>query len=128
MKKIINYFATILTVFTFGYLLLSSADISSFDAKSNDVFTEVGFQFQQHDFQFHTEGIQKEAISLKRSQTHINSREVARKQVQSFFVLVSFEQIELLQRNSFEIFFDKENFLNLFFTSLRIIFPFHYFW
>ncbi len=128
MKRIIHYFAIILTVFTFGYLLLHNADVSNFDNKSSDLSKNVDFQFQQKDFQCNTEGIQKESISLKSNQNQTSLSEVVRKQVQSLFVYVSFEQIELLKRNSFEVFFSNKNLLNLFFTSSRIIFPFHYFW
>ena len=53
---------------------------------------------------------------------------VVKKQVQTPFVFTSFAQIELVQKNSFEVFFGKKNILNLFFTTSRIIFPFHYFW
>lgn len=128
LKRIIHYFATILTVFTFGYLLLYTTDVSNFDTKSNDLSKNVGFQFQQRDYKFNTEGIQKESISLKSNQNQTSLSEVVRKQVQSLFVFISFEQIELLKKNSFEVFFGKKNLLNLFFTSSRIIFPFHYFW
>lgn len=126
MKKIFHYFTTLLTVFVFGYLLMHSADVS--DVETNDLSKEIGFQLQQNDYHFNAEGIQKESISLKSNQNQTNVNEVVRKQVQSLFVFTSFAQIELLQKNSFEVFFGKKNLLNLFFTTSRIIFPFHYFW
>ncbi|WP_264549960.1 hypothetical protein [Flavobacterium sp. N2820] len=126
MKKIFHYFTTLLTVFVFGYLLMHSADVS--DVETNDSSKEIGFQLQQNDYHFNAEGIQKESISLKSNQNQTNVNEVVRKQVQSLFVFTSFVQIELLQKNSFEVFFGKKNLLNLFFTTSRIIFPFHYFW
>lgn len=126
MKKIFHYFTTLLTVFVFGYLLMHSADV--FDVETNDSSKEIGFQLQQNDYHFNAEGIQKESISLKSNQNQTNVNEVVRKQVQSLFVFTSFVQIELLQKNSFEVFFGKKNLLNLFFTTSRIIFPFHYFW
>lgn len=126
MKKIFHYFTTLLTVFVFGYLLWHSADVS--DVETNDLSKEIGFQLQQNDYHFNAEGIQKESISLKSNQNQTNVNEVVRKQVQSLFVFTSFAQIELLQKNSFEVFFGKKNLLNLFFTTSRIIFPFHYFW
>lgn len=126
MKKIFHYFTTLLTVFVFGYLLMHSADVS--DVETNDSSKEIGFQLQQNDYHFNAEGIQKESISLKSNQNQTNVNEVVRKQVQSLFVFTSFAQIELLQKNSFEVFFGKKNLLNLFFTTSRIIFPFHYFW
>lgn len=126
MKKIFHYFTTLLTVFVFGYLLWHSADVS--DVETNDSSKEIGFQLQQNDYHFNAEGIQKESISLKSNQNQTNVNEVVRKQVQSLFVFTSFAQIELLQKNSFEVFFGKKNLLNLFFTTSRIIFPFHYFW
>ena len=126
MKKIFHYFKTLLTVFVFGYLLMHSADVS--DVETNDSSKEIGFQLQQNDYHFNAEGIQKESISLKSNQNQTNVNEVVRKQVQSLFVFTSFAQIELLQKNSFEVFFGKKNLLNLFFTTSRIIFPFHYFW
>lgn len=126
MKKIFHCFTTILTVFVFGYLLMHSADVS--DVETNDLSKELGFQLQQNDYQFNAEGIQKESISLKSNQNQTNVNEVVRKQVQSLFVFTSFAQIELLQKNSFEVFFGKKNLLSLFFTTSRIIFPFHYFW
>ena len=126
MKKIFHYFKTLLTVFVFGYLLMHSADVS--DVETNDLSKEIGFQLQQNDYHFNAEGIQKESISLKSNQNQTNVNEVVRKQVQSLFVFTSFAQIELLQKNSFEVFFGKKNLLSLFFTTSRIIFPFHYFW
>ena len=126
MKKIFHRFTTILTVFVFGYLLLHSADDSDFE--TNDLSKKIGFQFQQNDYQFNAEGTQKESISLKSDQNQTNVNEVVRKQVQTLFIFTSFAQIELLQKNSFEVFFGKKNLLNLFFTTSRIIFPFHYFW
>ncbi len=126
MKKIFHYFTILLTVFVFGYLLMHSADVS--DVETNDSSKEIGFQLQQNDYHFNAEGIQKESISLKSNQNQTNVNEVVRKQVQSLFVFTSFVQIELLQKNSFEVFFGKKNLLNLFFTTSRIIFPFHYFW
>jgi len=126
LKKIFHCFTTILTVFVFGYLLMHSADVS--DVETNDLSKELGFQLHQNDYHFNAEGIQKESISLKSNQNQTNVNEIVRKQVQSLFVFTSFAQIELLQKNSFEVFFGKKNLLNLFFTTSRIIFPFHYFW
>lgn len=128
MKRIIHYIAIILTVFTFGYLLLHNALVSDFDVKSNDSSISIGFQLQQNDYKFNAEGIQKESISLKSNQNQTNLSEVVRKQVQNLFIFTSFKRIELLKRNSFEVLFGEKNFLDLFFTSSRIIFPFHYFW
>ncbi len=105
---------------------MHSADVS--DVETNDLSKELGFQLQQNDYHFNAEGIQKESISLKSNQNQTNVNEVVRKQIQSLFVFTSFAQIELLQKNSFEVFFGKKNLLNLFFTTSRIIFPFHYFW
>lgn len=105
---------------------MHSADVS--DVETNDSSKEIGFQLQQNDYHFNAEGIQKESISLKSNQNQTNVNEEVRKQVQSLFVFTSFAQIELLQKNSFEVFFGKKNLLNLFFTTSRIIFPFHYFW
>jgi len=126
LKKIIHYFTTIITVFVFGYLLWHSADVS--DVETNDLSKEIGFQFQQNDYHFNAEGIQKESISLKSNQNQTNVSEVVRKQFHTLFIFTSFAQIELLQKNSFEVFFENKNLLNLFFTTTRIIFPFHYFW
>lgn len=128
LKRIIHYIAIILTVFTFGYLLLHNALVSDFDVKSNDSSISIGFQLQQNDYKFNAEGIQKESISLKSNQNQTNLSEVVRKQIQNLFVFTSFKRIELLKRNSFEVLFGEKNFLELFFTSSRIIFPFHYFW
>jgi len=126
LKKIIHYFTTIITVFVFGYLLWHSADVS--DVETNDLSKEIGFQFQQSEYHFNAEGTQKESISLKSNQNQTNVNEVVRKQVHTLFIFTSFAQIELLQKNSFEVFFENKNLLNLFFTTSRIIFPFHYFW
>ena len=126
MKKVIHYFTTIITVFVFGYLLWHSADVSN--VETNDLTKEIGFQFQQNVYHFNADGIQKESISLKSNQNQTNVSEVVRKQFHTLFIFTSFAQIELLQKNSFEVFFENKNLLNLFFTTTRIIFPFHYFW
>ena len=126
MKRVAHFIITTLTVFVFGYLLLHSADDSDFE--TNDLSKEIGFEFQQNDYHFNAEGIQKESISLKSNQNQTNVSEVVRKQFHTLFIFTSFAQIELLQKNSFEVFFENKNLLNLFFTTTRIIFPFHYFW
>jgi len=108
--------------------LWHSADVSNFE--TNDLSKEIGFQFRQNDYQFNAEGTKNESFSLKsnqQNQTNVNEV-VVKKQVQTPFVFTSFAQIELVQKNSFEVFFGKKNILNLFFTTSRIIFPFHYFW
>ena len=74
------------------------------------------------------EGIQKESVSLKTNQNYSSSTEIVRKQIPSFLLLTSLVQLELFNKNSFEVFFVKKNFLNLFLNTSRIIFPFHYFW
>jgi len=128
LKRIVHCFTTILTVFVFGYLLWHSADVSNFE--TNDLSKEIGFQFRQNDYQFNAEGTKNESFSLKsnqQNQSNVNEV-VVKKQVQTPFVFTSFAQIELVQKNSFEVFFGKKNILNLFFTTSRIIFPFHYFW
>ena len=86
MKKIIHYFTTIITVFVFGYLLWHSADVS--DVETNDLSKEIGFQFQQNDYHFNAEGIQKESISLKSNQNQTNVSEVVRKQLHTLLFLL----------------------------------------
>ena len=56
------------------------------------------------------------------------SNEIVRKQIPSFLLPTSFVQLEIFNKNSFEVFFVKKNLLHLFLNTSRIIFPFHYFW
>jgi hypothetical protein len=88
---------------------------------------ELSIHFSQGKIDFNQEGIQKESISLKNSQNS-NSNEIVRKQIPSFLLLTSLVQLELFNKNSFEVFFVKKHLLNLFFNTSRIIFPSHYFW
>ena len=129
LKKAVHYFITILTVFTLGYLLLLSNDTSAVSQLIKKESTkELSSHFNQGKIDFNQEGIQKESISLKTNQNISGSSEIVRKQIPSFLLLTSPIQIELLNRNSFEVFFVKKNLSNLFFSTSRIIFPFHYFW
>ena len=129
LKKAVHYFITILTVFTLGYLLLLSNDTSAVSQLIKKESTkELSSHFNQGKIDFNQEGTQKESISLKTNQNYSGSSEIVRKQIPSFLLLTSPIQIELLNRNSFEVFFVKKNLSNLFFSTSRIIFPFHYFW
>ncbi len=129
LKKAVHYFITILTVFTLGYLLLLSNDTSAVSQLIKKESTkELSSHFNQGKIDFNQEGTQKESISLKTNQNYSGTSEIVRKQIPSFLLLTSPIQIELLNRNSFEVFFVKKNLSNLFFSTSRIIFPFHYFW
>ncbi len=129
LKKAVHYFITILTVFTLGYLLLHSNDTSAVSQLIKKESTkELSSHFNQGKIDFNQEGTQKESISLKTNQNYSGTSEIVRKQIPSFLLLTSPKQIELLNRNSFEVFFVKKNLSNLFFSTSRIIFPFHYFW
>ena len=129
LKKAVHYFITILTVFTLGYLLLLSNDTSAVSQLIKKESTkELSSHFNQGKIDFNQEGTQKESISLKTNQNYSGTSEIVRKQIPSFLLLTSPVQIELLNRNSFEVFFVKKNLSNLFFSTSRIIFPFHYFW
>jgi hypothetical protein len=129
LKKAVHYFITILTVFTFGYLLLHSNDTSAVSQLiKNESTKELSSHFNQGKIDFNQEGTQKESISLKTNQNYSGTSEIVRKQIPSFLLLTSPIQIELLNSNSFEVFFVKKNLSNLFFSTSRIIFPFHYFW
>ena len=129
LNKAVHYFITILTVFTLGYLLLLSNDTSAVSQLIKKESTkELSSHFNQGKIDFNQEGTQKESISLKTNQNYSGTSEIVRKQIPSFLLLTSPIQIELLNRNSFEVFFVKKNLSNLFFSTSRIIFPFHYFW
>ena len=129
MKKGIHYFATIFTVFIFGYLLLHSNDTLVVTQEIKKESTkELSSHFNQGKIDFNQEGIQKESISLKTNQNYSGSSEIVRKQIPSFLLSTSTVQIELFYKNSFEVLFAKKNLLDLFLNTSRIIFPFHYFW
>ena len=129
LKKAVHYFITILTVFTLGYLLLLSNDTSAVSQLIKKESTkELSSHFNQGKIDFNQEGTQKESISLKTNQNYSGSSEIARKQIPSFLLPTSFVQLEIFNKNSFEVFFVKKNLLNLFLNTSRIIFPFHYFW
>lgn len=129
MKKGIHYFATIFTVFIFGYLLLHSNDTLIVPQEIKKESTkELSSHFNQGKIDFNQEGIQKESISLKTNQNYSGSSEIVRKQIPSFLLSTSTVQIELFYKNSFEVLFAKKNLLDLFLNTSRIIFPFHYFW
>ena len=89
---------------------------------------EISLHFNQGKVDFNQEGIQKESVSLKTNQNYSGSSEIVRKQIPSFLLPTSLVQLELFNKNSFEVFFVKKNLLNLFLNTSRIIFPFHYFW
>jgi hypothetical protein len=129
LKKIVHYIVNALTVFVFGYLLLHSNDTL---AVSQPIKTErakeLPSHFNQGKIDFNLEGIQKESVSIKTNQNYSGSSEIFRKQIPSFLLPTSSVQIELFNKNSFEVFFVKKNLLNLFLNTSRIIFPFHYFW
>ena len=128
MKKITNYFIIIITVFTFGFLAWNNSEDISSNTKNIDCAKEVNSKIEQNNFHLNAEGIQKEAFSFKTGQTNSRSNEIVRKLTYPFFHTVSFIQMELFYKNSFEVFFNKKNFIDLFFTTSIIIFPFHYFW
>ncbi|TXI64052.1 MAG: hypothetical protein E6Q46_07415 [Flavobacterium sp.] len=129
MKRASHYIVTALTVFVFGYLLLHTNDTLAVSQPIKKESTkEISLHFNQGKIDFNQEGIQKESISLKTSQNYSGSSEIVRKQIPSFLLPTSLVQLELFNKNSFEVFFVKKNFLNLFLNTSRIIFPFHYFW
>ena len=129
MKKGIHYLVTILTVFIFGYLWLHSNDTLAVSQPIKKESTkEISLHFNQGKVDFNQEGIQKESVSLKTNQNYSSSTEIVRKQIPSFLLPTSLVQLELFNKNSFEVLFVKKNFLNLFLNTSRIIFPFHYFW
>lgn len=129
MKRVDHYIITLLTVLIFGYLLLHSNDTSTiFQPIKKESPKEISLHFNQGKIDFNQEGIQKESISLKTTQNYSGSSEIVRKQIPSFLLPTSLVQLELFNKNSFEVFFVKKNFLNLFLNTSRIIFPFHYFW
>ena len=129
MKRVVHYIITTLTVFIFGYLLLHGNDSLVVPQLIKTASTKECYShFSQGKIDFNQEGIQKESISLKTSQNYSGSNEIVRKQIPTFLLLTSPIQLELLNKNSFEVFFVKKHLLNLFFGTSRIIFPFHYFW
>jgi hypothetical protein len=129
LKKVVHYFIIILTVFTFGNLLLHSNDISVVSQLIKKESTkELSYQFNQGKNDFNQEGTQKESISLKTNQNFSSSNKIVRRQIPSFLLPTSLVQLELFNKNSFEVFFVEKNLLNLFLNTSRIIFPFHYFW
>ena len=129
MKRVAHYIVNALTIFVFGYLLLHSNDTSAISQPIKKESTkEISLHFSQGKIDFNQEGIQKESISLKTSQIYSVSTEIARKQIPSFLLPTSFVQLEIFNKNSFEVFFVKKNLLHLFLNTSRIIFPFHYFW
>ena len=129
MKKIVHYIVNALTVFVFGYLLLYSNDsLAVSQPIKTERAKELPSHFNQGKIDFNQEGIQKESISLKTNQNYSGSSEIIRKQIPSFLLPTSFVQLEIFNKNSFEVFFVKKNLLNLFLNTSRIIFPFHYFW
>ncbi|TXI69471.1 hypothetical protein [Flavobacterium sp. UBA6195] len=129
MKRVAHYIITILTVFVFGYLLLRSDETLSISQPVKKESTkEIYLNFSQGKIDFNQDGIQKESVSLKTNHNFSNSSESVRKQIPSFLLPTSLIQLELFNRNSFEVFFIKKNLLCLFLNTSRIIFPFHYFW
>ena len=129
MKRVDHYIITLLTVLIFGYLLLHSNDTLAISQPlKKESVKEFSSHFSQGKIDFNQEGIQKESISLKTSQNYSGSTEIARKQIPSFLLPTSFVQLEIFNKNSFEVFFVKKNLLHLFLNTSRIIFPFHYFW
>jgi hypothetical protein len=128
LKKVIQCFKAIVTVFIFGFLLLHCNDFSTVTHVTDKEFSrELSIHFSQGKNDINQEGIQKESISLKNSQNS-NSNEIVRKQIPSFLLPTSLVQLELFNKNSFEVFFVNKHLLNLFFNTSRIIFPSHYFW
>ena len=129
MKRVAHYIITTLTVLVFGYLLLHSNDTLAVSQLIKKESTkEISSHFNQGKIDFNQEGIQKESVSLKTNQNYSSSTEIVRKQIPSFLLPTSLVQLELFNKNSFEVLFVKKNFLNLFLNTSRIIFPFHYFW
>lgn len=129
MKRVVHYIITSLTVLIFGYLLLHSNDTSTISQPlKKESAKEISLHFNQGKIDFNQEGTQKESVSLKTSQSYSGSSEIIRKQIPSFLLPTSVIQLELFNKNSFEVFFVKKNLLYLFFNTSRIIFPFHYFW
>ena len=129
MERVAHYIITTLTVFVFGYLLLHSNDtLAVSQPLKKEFIKEISLHFNQGKIDFNQEGIQKESISLKTTQNYSGSSEIVRKQIPSFLLLTSSVQLEIFNKNSFEVFFVKKNLLNLFLNTSRIIFPFHYFW
>lgn len=129
MKRVAHYIITTLIVFVFGYLLLhSNVTLAVAQPIKKESTKEISLHFNQGKVDFNQEGIQKESVSLKTNQNYSSSTEIVRKQIPSFLLLTSLVQLELFNKNSFEVFFVKKNFLNLFLNTSRIIFPFHYFW
>ena len=129
MKRVAHYIITTLTVLVFGYLLLHSNDTLAVSQLIKKESTkEISSHFNQGKIDFNQEGIQKESVSLKTNQNFSGSSEIVRKQIPSFLLPTSLVQLELFNKNSFEVFFVKKNLLNLFLNTSRIIFPFHYFW
>lgn len=129
MKRVAHYIVTTLTVLIFGFLLLHGNDtlVVSQQVKKEST-KEIFSHFNQGKIDFNQEGTQKESISLKTNQNFSGSNEIVRKQIPSFLSPTSLVQLELFNKNSFEVFFVKKNLLNLFLNTSRIIFPFHYFW
>ena len=129
MKRVAHYIITTLTVLVFGYLLLHSNDTLAVSQLIKKESTkEISLHFNQGKVEFNQEGIQKESVSLKTNQNYSSSTEIVRKQIPSFLLPTSLVQLELFNKNSFEVFFVKKNLLRLFLNTSRIIFPFHYFW
>ena len=129
MKRVAHYIITTLTVLVFGYLLLHSNDALAVSQPIKKESTkEISLHFNQGKVDFNQEGIQKESVSLKTNQNYASSTEIVRKQIPSFLLPTSLVQLELFNKNSFEVFFVKKNLLHLFLNTSRIIFPFHYFW
>ena len=129
MKRVAHYIITTLIVFVFGYLLLhSNVTLAVAQPIKKESTKEISLHFNQGKVDFNQEGIQKESVSLKTNQNYSGSSEIVRKQIPSFLLPTSLVQLELFNKNSFEVFFVKKNFLNLFLNTSRIIFPFHYFW
>ena len=129
MKRVTHYIITTLIVFVFGYLLLhSNVTLAVAQPIKKESTKEISLHFNQGKVDFNQEGIQKESVSLKTNQNYSSSTEIVRKQIPSFLLLTSLVQLELFNKNSFEVFFVKKNLLNLFLNKSRIIFPFHYFW
>ena len=129
MKRVTHYIITTLIVFVFGYLLLhSNVTLAVAQPIKKESTKEISLHFNQGKVDFNQEGIQKESVSLKTNQNFSGSSEIVRKQIPSCLLPTSLVQLELFNKNSFEVFFVKKNFLNLFLNTSRIIFPFHYFW
>ena len=115
MKRVAHYIITTLTIFVFGYLLLhSNATLAVAQPIKKESTKEISSHFSQGKIDFNQEGIQKESVSLKTNQNYSSSTEIVRKQIPSFLLLTSLVQLELFNKNSFEVFFVKKNFLNLF--------------